>query len=118
MEGPDQIFDASAYVTSDINGKVKLRLDENTKEYPPMSLPSMLTKAAEESPDQIVLILNRILRSGSTQQQKSMKTIAGKLFQKITSEFPLKYKEMKSFIPMNQSSRGKIRYVVVMHRFC
>ena len=59
MEGPDQIFDASAYVTSDINGKVKLRLDENTNEYPPMSLPSMLTKAAEESPDQIALGVKR-----------------------------------------------------------
>ena len=59
MEGPDQIFDASSYVTSDINGKVKLRLDENTNEYPPMSLPSMLTKAAEESPDQIALGVKR-----------------------------------------------------------
>ena len=59
MEGPDQIFDASSYVTSDINGKVKLRLDENASEYPPMSLPSMLTKAAEESPDQIALGVKR-----------------------------------------------------------
>ena len=44
MEGPDQIFDASSYVTSDIDGKVMLRLDESTNEYPPMSLPSQQKK--------------------------------------------------------------------------
>ena len=59
MEGPDQIFDASSYVTSDIEGKVKLRLDESTAEYPPMSLPSMLIDAAEKSPNQTALGVKR-----------------------------------------------------------
>ena len=59
MEGPDQIFDASCFVTSDIDGKVKLRLDESTAEYPPMSLPSMLREAAEKSPNQVALGVKR-----------------------------------------------------------
>ena len=60
------------------------------------------------SPDQIVLNLNRILKSGSTPEQESVKSIARKLLQKITSEFPLAYEEIKSSTHINQSSRGKI----------
>ena len=59
MEGPDQIFDAASFVTSAIDGKVKLRLDESTAEYPPMSLPSLLIEAAEKSPNQVALSVKR-----------------------------------------------------------
>ena len=59
MEGPDQIFDASSFVTSDIDGKVRLRLDESTKDYSPMSLPSMLIDAANKSPNQVALGVKR-----------------------------------------------------------
>ena len=60
--GPDQIFEASSYVTSDIDGAVKLRIDlddEGENEYLPISLPSMLLDAAEKSPSQFALGVKR-----------------------------------------------------------
>ena len=59
MSGPDQIFDASSYVTSNIDSAVKLRLDNNTEHLPPISLPSMLMHAAEKSPNQVALGVKR-----------------------------------------------------------
>jgi hypothetical protein len=59
MSGPDQICEASAYVTSNIDSAVKLRLDDNTEHLPPMSLPSMLMHAAEKSPNQVALGVKR-----------------------------------------------------------
>ena len=44
--GPDQMFEASSYVTSGIDAAVKLRIDlddAGENEYPPISLPSMLS---------------------------------------------------------------------------
>ena len=60
--GPDQIFNASSYVTSDIDGAVKLRIEDDTaaeNEYAPMSLPSMLIDAVEKSPNQVALGVKR-----------------------------------------------------------
>ena len=48
MLGPDQVLDASSYVTSNIDSAVKLRLDDSTVQLPPMSLPTMLMNAAEK----------------------------------------------------------------------
>ena len=59
MAGPDQVFEASSYVTSNIDGAVKLRLDDNTEALSPMSLPSMLIDAAEKSPNQVALGVKR-----------------------------------------------------------
>ena len=58
-EGPDQIFEASSYVSSDISGVVRLRLDDNTDDIAPMSVPSMLIDAAAKSPNQIALGVKR-----------------------------------------------------------
>ena len=60
--GPDQIFEASSYVTSDINGVVKLRIESDTageNKYSPMSFPSMLIQAAEISPTHTALGVKR-----------------------------------------------------------
>ena len=59
MSGPDQVFDASSYVTSNIDSAVKLRLDNSTEQLPPMSLPTMLMSAAEKSPNQVALGVKR-----------------------------------------------------------
>ena len=59
MTGPDQIFEASSYVTAEIDGAVKLRLDENTEAITPISLPSMLVEAAEKSPNHVALGVKR-----------------------------------------------------------
>ena len=59
MSGPDQVFDASSYVTSNIDSAVKLRLDNSTEHLPPMSLPTMLMSAAEKSPNQVALGVKR-----------------------------------------------------------
>ena len=58
--GPDQIFESSSYTTSDIEGTVKLRQEEDTTaDLAPMSLPSMLIDAAEKSPNQVALGVKR-----------------------------------------------------------
>ena len=60
--GPDQIFEASSYVTSDINGFVKLRLEDDTagkNDYPPVSLPTLLIDAAKKSPNHFALGVKR-----------------------------------------------------------
>ena len=57
--GPDQVFKSSSYVTSNIEGTVKLRQEEDTSDLPPMSLPSMLMDAVEKSPTQVALGVKR-----------------------------------------------------------
>ena len=57
--GPDQIFEATSYVTSDIEGAVKLRLEDDTADFLPMSLPTMLIDAAEKSPNTTALGVKR-----------------------------------------------------------
>ena len=47
-----------------------------------------------QSPDQIVLKLNRILKGGNSPENKILKTIASDLFKRITTLFSLKYTEM------------------------
>ena len=59
MSGPDQIFEATSYVTSDIEGAVKLRLENDTADFLPMSLPTMLIDAAEKSPNTTALGVKR-----------------------------------------------------------
>ena len=44
-----------------------------------------------QSPDEIVLKLNRILKGGNSPESKYLKTIASGLFQRITTLFSLKY---------------------------
>ena len=47
-----------------------------------------------ESADQIVLSLNRILKNKSTMQTKDLKTIANKLFKRATTLFSLNYTKL------------------------
>ena len=48
--------------------------------------------------DQIVLSLNRILRSGYTSRNNKFKSIAEKLFNKTTDLFTLKHQSIKNII--------------------
>jgi len=60
--GPDQIFESSSYVTSDIDGAVKLRIENDAdgeNKYPPVSLPTLLIDAAEISPNHVALGVKR-----------------------------------------------------------
>ena len=51
----------------------------------------------EAPPDVIVLKLNRILKGENlSPTNNNLKTIASKLFRKVTSLFPLKYKEIQN----------------------
>jgi len=60
MSGPDQILDSESYVTTDINGSVKLRLGaEAPQNYDPVSLPSMLKAAAKKCPDHPAMCVKR-----------------------------------------------------------
>ena len=47
-----------------------------------------------QSPDEIVLKLNRILKGGNSPESKYLKTIASGLFQRITTLFSLKYNQL------------------------
>ncbi|KAK6624750.1 hypothetical protein RUM44_011610 [Polyplax serrata] len=54
--GPEQIIPSEKYVTSDIFSAVKLRIkDGETSDVPPMSVPSVLEKAAKAAPNHTAL---------------------------------------------------------------
>merc|ERR1712198_794550 len=54
-KGPDQILEASSYVTTDIGECVKLRAINDADNIPPISIPSMLIQAAKESPNPLAM---------------------------------------------------------------
>ena len=76
-QGPDQIIEADSYVTSVVDGVVKLRLESDKEcdksaeesdhkdhvnvasKYPPISLPTMLIDAADKSPSHPALGVKR-----------------------------------------------------------
>ena len=48
-----------------------------------------------QTANQIILTLNRILKVDDSHQNKALKTIAAKLFDRITTLFALKYREIQ-----------------------
>ena len=52
----------------------------------------------EQSPAQIILTLNRVLKGQTTPENKDMKTIAIKLFRKVNNILSLKFTEIKNMI--------------------
>ena len=57
-QGPDQILDTESYISTSIDGCVKLRL-EDSPEILPISVPSLLEKAAKEAPEVLALSVKR-----------------------------------------------------------
>ena len=59
-EGPDQILEANTYVTTDINGSVKLRMAQSGPgSEQPVSVPHLLQSAAKMSPNHPALCVKR-----------------------------------------------------------
>ena len=83
--GPDQIFEATSYVTSDIEGAVKLRLEDDTADFLPMSLPTMLIDAAEKSPNTTAL---GVKRDGSWVKWTYSDYLKGKILFSAFSPYP------------------------------
>jgi hypothetical protein len=61
MQGPDQIVTSDTDVTTSADGYVKLRLGpkDDPSGLPPISVPSLLMKAAREAPDIPALTIKR-----------------------------------------------------------
>ena len=57
-QGPDQILDTESYISTSIDGCVKLRL-QDSPEILPISVPSLLEKAAKEAPEVLALSVKR-----------------------------------------------------------
>ena len=47
-----------------------------------------------QTPDIIILSLNRIMKSNSERQDEKLKNIAKKIFEKVSTTFSLKYEEI------------------------
>lgn len=61
-QGPDQVLESDSYVTTDIKGAVKLRIPEGAsapENYTPLSVPTLLTSAAQETPLHPALLVKR-----------------------------------------------------------
>jgi hypothetical protein len=55
--GPDQVLPATELFTSDANGRVKIRFEENgIGAMEPISVPGLLHKIAQEYPDHPALV--------------------------------------------------------------
>ena len=116
--GPEGLYDEALYNVIKLEEKFQMRsssedlrnisdqhLNDGVKGFLYLNLCSTLLRPwfefyvdlfEKKSPDQIVLILNRILKGKKTAQNENLKTIAGKLFKRITSLLSLKYKEIKN----------------------
>ena len=116
--GPEGLYDEALYNVVKLEEKFQMRsssedlrnisdqhLNDGVKGFLYLNLCSSLLRPwfefyvdlfEKKSPDQIVLILNRILKGKKTAQNENLKTIAGKLFKRITSLLSLKYKEIKN----------------------
>jgi len=57
-QGPDQILDTESYISTSTDGCVKLRL-QDSPEILPISVPSLLEKAAKEAPEILALAVKR-----------------------------------------------------------
>lgn len=57
-QGPDQILDTESYISTSTDGCVKLRL-QDSPEVLPISVPSLLEKAAKEAPEVLALAVKR-----------------------------------------------------------
>ena len=57
-QGPDQILDTESYISTSTDGCVKLRL-QDSPEILPISVPSLLEKAAKEAPEILALSVKR-----------------------------------------------------------
>ena len=53
------MYDASSYVTTNINGFVKLRMTDESSDLLPISVPSLLVQAARESPTHLAMTVKR-----------------------------------------------------------
>lgn len=54
--GPDEVLPSTVYTTTDISKPVKIRFGENeVGKLPPVSVPTILARAAAECPDKIAL---------------------------------------------------------------
>jgi len=58
--GPDQILESQSFITTDINGSVRLRLGKDApSNYEPISVPSLLKKAAKKCPNHTAMCVKR-----------------------------------------------------------
>ena len=58
-EGPDNILETEAYTATLADGCVKLRIGSEDPEVVPISVPSLLEKAAKEAPEIVALAVKR-----------------------------------------------------------
>ncbi|XP_039307957.1 very long-chain-fatty-acid--CoA ligase bubblegum isoform X2 [Solenopsis invicta] len=57
LDGPDQVLSADVDITSDANGRVRIKLDSNgLNSIMPQSIPGIFTKTAKRYPDHIALV--------------------------------------------------------------